>query len=448
MHAITSSNFLDHHEASNTSNNDEPLGSHAGRASSTLERSDGSRRAGRLGSAGTGSAGSDTRSDHGGGRGALAVEPDSGGGNGKGDGQGGEVGVSGHGDGGSVLDDSWGAADGGDGRLLDGAGRGDVSGGNGGGGCEADGAGHGGGTGPDRGAGHVAVGVDAALGADGGVDAGHLGGGDVGHGGGSRVSRGRGVARDDRDGGVAGGGSRRSSGSDSRGAGRAGSDGRRASSRRRAAGGRAGAGGNSAVLVLGVVADNASNVLSSLAGVQLEVVGVGLDGVGTKANSADQIVNVAVVVESRGVGVETSKTSGITVAVGLAGSSAQDVVRLVSSVPGVTEQSNSGDVASDTRSGVGETSVSLGGAEGITTVASQDVADDSRALTVAAQHDGGLGALGIVGVDLLQRKKLAGSDRWAVVGRVGIVGDVLVVTALARKVGANLGSEVALTAGV
>ena len=267
-----------------------------------------------------------------------AAEPLGGGGDGEGDGQGGEVEVLGDGDGGGVLDDGRGAVDGGDGRLLDGAGRGDVGAGDGHGGGRAQRGGDGRGAGPGRGAGHVAVGVDAGLGADGGVDAGHLGGADVGDGsrggvgGGGLVGRGRG-------GGVArGGGGGRGHG---RGHGRAGhrSSGRDAAGRR--------AGGDSAVLVLGPSLNNAGNVLSSLLAVKLEVVGVGLDSVSTRSGGADQVVDVAVVLESRGVGGKTSKTSGIAVAVGLTGSSGQSVVRLVGSVPGVAEQGDGGDVAAD-----------------------------------------------------------------------------------------------------
>jgi hypothetical protein len=197
---------LNHHQTSNTSSNREPLGSNARRASSAGVRSDRSRAdgAGRVGGANTAAAGHDA-GDLSAVAGALAVEPESGGRDGEGDGQGGEVGVSGSGNGGSVLDDSGGAAESHDGGRLDGAGRGDVGGRDGGGGCEAGGGCDGGGAGPDGGAGHVAVAVDAALGADGGVDAGELGGGDVGHGcgrgdsgsgRGGCVARGRGGGRD------------------------------------------------------------------------------------------------------------------------------------------------------------------------------------------------------------------------------------------------------------
>jgi hypothetical protein len=147
---LVSPSFLNHHQASNTSNNREPLGSNVGRAGSAGVRSDRSRadRASRVGSANTASASHDT-GDLGAVAGALAVEPEGGGRDGEGDGQGGEVGVCGGGNGGGVLNDCWGAAESGDGRLLNGAGRGDVSGGNGGGGCEASRSGHSGGAGPD-----------------------------------------------------------------------------------------------------------------------------------------------------------------------------------------------------------------------------------------------------------------------------------------------------------
>jgi len=179
---------LDHEEASSTSGNNEPLGSNAGRASSAGVRSNRRRAASWVGSADTASAGSNT-GDLGAVAGAVAVEPVGGGGDGEGDGQSGEVGVLGDGDGGGVLDDSGGAGESHDRRLLDGLGRGDVGGRDGLGDGGAERGGHGGGTGPDRGAGHVAVVVDAALRADGGVDAGQLGGGDVRDRGGSRVSR-------------------------------------------------------------------------------------------------------------------------------------------------------------------------------------------------------------------------------------------------------------------
>ena len=461
----TVSTALDQHVANNTSSNNEPLGSNAGRAGSTSVRSDGRRAASGVGSADTTSASSDT-SDLGAVVVALAVKPVGGGGNGEGDGESGEVGVSGDGDGGGVLDDSRGAAESGDGGLLDGAGGGDVGGRDGLGDGGAEGGGHGGRTSPSRGVGDVAVGVDAALGADGGVDAGDLSGGDVWHGGRSRVSRGSGVGGDHGNGGVArgdsraggtGGAGRRDDSGAGRGAGR--SDSRRAGGarsdsgedggRRGSARGRAGAGSNRAVLVLGEAVDGASNVLSSLVGVDVEVVGVSLDGVSTKARCAHQIVDGAVVLESRGVGVQTSQTGGIAVAAGLASTSAQSVVGLVSSVPGVAPKGDSSDVADDTRCGVSQTSVSSAGAlDGVTSVAGQDVTDNGRALAVAAQHNGGVGALGVVCIDLLDSKKLTGSDRRAVIGGVGIVGNVLVVTALARKLGTNAGGEGALTTRV
>lgn len=173
-----------------------------------------------------------------------------------------------------------------------------------------------------------------------------------------------------------------------------------------------------------------------------------LDGVSAKARSADEVVDVAVVLESRSVGVETSETSGIAVAVGLASASVQGVVGLVGSVPGVAEQSDGSDVAADTRLGLGQTGVAPGRAEGIARVASKNVAEHGGALGVAAEDDGRLGALGVVCVDLLQREKLTSGDRRAVVGGVSIVGDVLVVAAHAREVGTDGGGEIALTAGV
>lgn len=182
---------------------------------------------------------------------------------------------------------------------------------------------------------------------------------------------------------------------------------------------------------------------------ELEVVGVSLDGVSTEARCANQVVDLAVILESRGVGVQTSQTSGIAVAASLASTSAQRVVRLVSGVPGVAPQGHSGDVADDARGRVGQTGVSpVGALDSVASVAGQDVADNGGALTVAAQDDSGVGAFGVVGIDLLNGKKLAGGDRRAVVGGVSIVCDVLVVTALARKFGADAGGEVALTAGI
>ena len=282
-----------------------------------------------MGSTSTSSARSDLRAVVG------TADPLGGGGDGEGDGQGGEVEVLGDGDGGGVLDDGGGVVDGGDGGLLDRAGRGDVSAGDGHGGGGAQRGGDGGGAGPARGAGHVAVGVDAGLGADGGVDAGHLGGGDVRNRGGGVVGRGGLVGRG---GGVARGGG--GGGGHGRGHGGAG-HGSSAAGRR--------AGGDRAVLVLGPSLDDAGNVLSSLLGVELEVVGVGLNSVGTRSGGADQVVDVAVVVESGGVGGKTSKAGGIAVAVGLASGSGENVVRLVGGVSGVTEQGDGGDVAADTR---------------------------------------------------------------------------------------------------
>ena len=116
-------------------------------------------------------------------------------------------------------------------------------------------------------------------------------------------------------------------------------------------------------------------------------------------------------------------------------------------MPRVTEQSHGGDVAADSRCRIGQTRMTLAGAEGITTIASQDVTENGGTLAVAAQHDGCVGALGVVCIDLLQRKNLAVSDRWAVIGGVGIICDVLVITGLARKIGTNTGGEIALTAG-
>jgi len=175
---------------------------------------------------------------------------------------------------------------------------------------------------------------------------------------------------------------------------------------------------------------------------------VSLDSVGTKARSADEIVDVAVVLESRGVGVEASEASSVAVAVGLASASVQGVVRLVGSVPGVAEQGDGSDVAADTRLNLGQTGVAPGRAEGIARVASKNVAEDGRTLGVAAQDDSRLGALGVVGVDLLQCEELTSGDGRAVVGGVSIVGDVLVVAAHAREVVANGRGEVTLTAGV
>lgn len=210
MHFARSSRLLDHHVADNTSSDNEPLGSNTGRAGSTSVRSDRWRGAGRVGGTDAASASGDI-SHLGAVVVALTVEPVSGGGDGEGDGEGGEVGVFGDGNCGRVLDDSWGAAEGGDGRLLDGAGLGNVGGGDGEGGCGAERGGHGGRTSPGRGAGHVAMGVGAALWADGGVDASHLGGADVWHGGGRR---------NDRDSGAARGAARGAGRSDGRGAGR------------------------------------------------------------------------------------------------------------------------------------------------------------------------------------------------------------------------------------
>jgi hypothetical protein len=388
-----------------------------------------------------------------------AAEPLGGGRDSKGDGHGREVEVLCDGDGGGVLDDCGGAADGGHGRRLHGAGRGDVGAGDGHGGGGAQGGGDGGWAGPGRGAGHVAVAVDAALGAGGGVDAGHLGGGDVGHGcgrgvgGGSLVSRGGLVGRSSlvgRSGRVA----RCADRGDDRGAGR--SDGRRADGRDGRGAGRSGSRGTAgrrascdrAVLVGGVSLDGVGNVLCSLFVVQLEVVGVGLDGVGTKSRSADKVVDAAVILKSRGVGSQTSKAGGIAGAAGLASTSAQSIVRLVGNVPRVAEQGDSSDVAADTSGGAGHTRVTLAGAPLVATVAGQDVADDGSALTVAAQDNGGFGALGVVCIDLLQGKDLASSNGWTVVGGVGVVCYVLVVTALARQKGTDTRGEVALTAGV
>jgi hypothetical protein len=388
-----------------------------------------------VGSTSTGSARSDLRAVVG------TADPLGGGRDSKSDGQGREVEVLGDGDGGGVLDDGGGAVDGGDGGLLDRAGGGDVGAGDGHGGGGAQGGGDGRGAGPGRGAGHVAVGVDAGLGADGGVDAGHLGGGDVGDGcgrgvgggglvgGSGLVGRGRGVAR-----GGGGGHGRGDGGAGHRSSGR-GAGGRRA-------------GGDRAVLVRRPALDDAGNVLGSLLGVQLEVVGVGLNSVLARSGGADQVVDVAVVVESRGVGGKTSQAGGIAVAVGLASSSGQNIVRLVGSVPGVAEQGDSSDVAADARGGLGQTSVVLAEAEGVARITGQDVAENSRALAVTAQDDGSLGALGVVGLHLLQRDNLAIGDGWAVVGGVGIVCDVFVIAGLARQLRADAGSEVALTAGV
>jgi hypothetical protein len=430
--------FLDHEEASNASSNDEPLGGNAGRASGTGVRGDGRRAASGVCSANAASAGSDTGHLGALGRTILA-KPVGGCGDGEGDGQRREVCVLGDGDSRGVLDDGWGAGESGDGRLLDGLGRGDVGSWDGLGDGGGERSGDGGGAGPDGGAGHVAVVVDAALGADGGVDAGQLGGGDVRDRGGRRV-RGRGAGL------VGGAGllslSGGAGGRGDRAAGRSRSSGRGGS----AAGGRAG--GNRAVLALGVALDGIGNVPSSLGGVQLEVVGVSLDGVSTKARSADEVVDVAVVLESGSVGIETSETSGIAVAVGLASASVQGVVGLVGSVPGVAEQSDGSDVAADARLGLGQTGVSPGRAEDIAAVASKNVAEDGGALGVTAEHDGRLGALGVVCIDLLQREELTSGNGRAVVGGVSIVGNVLVVTAHAREVGTNGGGEVALTAGV
>lgn len=427
--------FLDHHEAGHTSGNYEPLGSNAGRASSAGVRSDWGRAASGVGSASTGSAGGNT--GHQGALG-LAVVVDNVGGSGysQSDCERREVSVLGDGDGRGVLDDSGGAGESGDGSLLNGLGRGNVGGRNGHGGGGAERGGHGGGTGPGGGAGHVAVVVDAALGADCSVDAGHLGGGDVRHRFGSRVSS--------RGGGLVGGAGHLSLvGAGRRGNRAAGRSGGRS---RGTAGGRAG--GDRAVLVLGVSLDGVGNIPSSLGVVQLEVVGVSLDSIGTEARSADEVVDVAVVLESRGVSSKASKASSIAVAVGLASASVQSVVGLVGSVPGVAEQGDGSDVAADARLGLSQASVSPGRALDIATVASKNIAEDGGALGVTAQDDGSVGALGVVCIYLLQCEELAVCDRRAVVGGVSIVGDVLVVTAHAREVGADGGGEVTLTAGV
>ena len=190
------------------------------------------------------------------------------------------------------------------------------------------------------------------------------------------------------------------------------------------------------------------NVLGSLGSVKLEVVGVGLDSVGSKTGRADEIVNAAVILESRGVGSETSETSGIAGLGSLASASAQSIVRLVGSVPGVAEQGDGSDVTADTRLRPEHTGVALGWADGIAAVTSENVADDGGALAVATQDNGGVGALGVVCINLLQREELTSRDGWAVVGGVGVVCNVLVVTAHAREVGTDGGGEVALTAGV
>lgn len=401
-----------------------------------------------MGSAGASSAGSNA--GHLGALGlAVVVDSVGGGGDGQGDCERREVSVLGDGDSGGVLDNSWGAAESGDGRLLDGLGRGDVAGRNGLGGGRVEGSGHSGGASPGRGASHVAVVVDAALRADGGVNAGHLGGGNVRHRCGSRVRRrsrvGCGSRVRRRSAGLVGGAGLLglSGGAGRRGDRAAGRSGRRG---RGTAGGRAG--GDRAVLVLGVALDSVGNVLGSLGVVQLEVVGVSLNGVSTEARRADEVVDVAVVLESRAVGSKTGKTASIAVAVGLASTSVQGVVRLVGSVSGVAEQGDSSDVAADARLGLGQTSVAPGRAGDIATIASKNVAENGGALGVAAENDGSLGALGVVCVDLLQCEELAICDRWAVVGGVSVVCNILVVAAHARKVGTDGGGEVTLTAGV
>ena len=167
--------FLDHDVASNTSGNDEPLGSDAGRASSTGVRGDWGGAASRVGSAGASSAGGNA--GHLGALGlAVVVDNVGGGGDRQGDCERREVGVLGDRDGRGVLDNSRGAAESSDGGLLDGLGRRDVGGRDGLGGGRVEGGGHSRGTSPGGGAGHVAVVVDAALGTYGGVNAGHLGG--------------------------------------------------------------------------------------------------------------------------------------------------------------------------------------------------------------------------------------------------------------------------------
>jgi len=441
------STVLDHDHADNTSGNREPLGSNTRRAGSTLVRHDRSTCAGRVGGTST-SSGSDSRAvAH-----ALTTEPLGGSRDREGDGHGRHVKVLGHGDGVGVLHDGGRAVQGRDRGALGGVRGRHVGAGDGLGGCGAHGGGHGRRAGPGRGAGHVAVCVDAALGADGGVDAGHFGSVDVRYGGGDRVRRRGGVlgGRVGRDGRVAGG----AGGGNGRAAGRR--RGGRRSNRRRSGGGRSGgrstaagrrrAACDGAVLVLGVPLDETDDVLGSLGSVQLEVVGVRLDGVGTKTRCADKIVNVAVVLESRGVGGETSQAGGVAAAARLASTAGQSVVRLVGSVSRASEQGHGSNVAADTRGGLGKTSLApVVGAGGIATVASQDVAHDASTLAVAAQHNGGLGALGVVSIDLLLREALAFCNRRAVVGVGSIVCDVLVVAALAGQIGTDGGDETGVT---
>lgn len=145
-----------------------------------------------------------------------------------------------------------------------------------------------------------------------------------------------------------------------------------------------------------------SNPRSRILRVEVEVVGVCLDGIGAQSGSANQVVVLTVRSQSTGIRVQGLYLFICTHATfTLAGRAIKNVVGLIWHVVRVAEEQCSGNVATCTRR-------LLQAGESATAASCQNVADDVRTLAVAAQHKCCVGTFGIVCVDLRKAVSLGG----------------------------------------